>query len=107
MSEDRDVSSIYLYKPPETEKFPDTWVYYRFDSIDGPDQPAGTLHAPIQICRVSWPSFADIKPPTDTLGTTGLVSAHEQVCRMAKSLWDVEHEKSELIGFLEIRGRRL
>lgn len=104
--EDRDVSSIYLYKPPETENFTNMWVYYRVDSINGPDEPAGTMFAPIQICKVLWPTFADIKPLTDTGGTTGLESAHEQVCRMAKSLWGVEHEKSTFIGFLEVEGRR-
>lgn len=106
MNEDHDVSSIYLYKPPETENFTNTWVYYRVDSINGPDQPSGTMFAPIQICKVQWPTFTDIGPPTDTQGITGLKSVHEQVCRMTKSLWGVEHEQSVLIGFLEVKGRR-
>ena len=107
MSE-HDLHSIYLYKPPATEKFTNTWVYYRVDSVDGPDEPGGTLRAPIQVCRVSWPSFADIPPMTDTPGITGLESAYEHMCRLVKGQWDVDHEKSIFIGFLEyeVRGNR-
>lgn len=98
---DHDVSSIYLYKPPDTEKWTNTWVYYRVDSIDGPDEPGGTLYAPIQMCKVQWPTFADIPPMTDTPGITGLESAYEHMCQLAKTLWGVEHDKSTFIGFLE------
>lgn len=101
MSKDPDVHSIYLYKPPKTEAYTNTWVYYRIDSVDGPDEPGGTLLAPIQMCKVLWPSFADIAPATDTPGITGLESAYEHMCRLARGQWGVEHEQSVLIGLLE------
>lgn len=101
MSGEPKLSSIYLYKPPATENITNTWVYYRVDSIRGPDEFAGTLYAPIQICKVSWPTFADIPPLSDTPGITGLASAYEHTCQLVKSQLGVEHEQSQLIGFLE------
>lgn len=95
---------IYLYKPPETENMTSTWVYYRAGSIAGPDTEAGTELAPIQMARVSWPTFEDIHPVTDTPGITGLASAWEQMCQIAKSQWDVNHTTSECIGILEDPG---
>lgn len=103
---DYNLSSIYLYKPPDAEKFTNKWIYYRIDSINGPDEPSGTMFAPIQVCKVQWPTFADIKPMTDTPGITGLESAYEHMCRIAKGQWGVEHEQSILIGFLEGPERR-
>jgi len=96
-----NMRTIYLYKPPKTEKFTNTWVYYRIDSVNGPDEPEGTLFAPIEICKVSWPTFDDILPITSTPGVTGLESAYEQMCRLARNLWGVDHEQSHFIGFLE------
>lgn len=93
--------SVYLYKPPETENFVNSWVYYRVDSVRGPNEPAGTLGAPVQMCRLSWPSFADILPMVDTPGVTGLTSAYRQMCSIAKNQWGVDHEQSILIGMLE------
>ena len=98
--------SIYLYKPPETENLTHTWVYYRIDSINGPDEPSGTLFGAIQMCRVSWPSFADIPPMTDTPGITGLESAYEHMRRVAKGQWGVDHEESTFIGFLEYEVKK-
>jgi len=75
------------------------WLYYRIASYNM-DEPAGTLGAPIEVCRVKWPTFEDVPPATDTTGITGLASAHEQLCRLVKELWGVEHEKSILVGVL-------
>lgn len=91
--------SIYLGKPAENDT--SSWIYYRVDSVDGPDEPSGTLRAPIQICRVSWPEFDDIPPITETPGVTGLESAYEQMCSVVQSRWGVDHERSALIGILE------
>ena len=33
------MQSIYLYEPPETEKFTNTWIYYRIASV-GAEEPA-------------------------------------------------------------------
>ena len=93
------MQSIYVFKPPQTEKFTNTWIYYRVASVDG-EEPAGTLYAPIEICRVSWPTFRDVPPATDTPGITGLASAYEHQCRLLREQWGVEHEESVLIGFL-------
>lgn len=93
------MQSIYVYKPPQTENFTNTWIYYRVSSVDA-EEPAGTLYAPIQVCRVSWPTFEDIPPITDTPGITGLASAYEHQCRLVKEQWGVEHEDSVFIGFL-------
>ncbi len=101
MSEDYRLSTVYLYKPPESANFTNSWVYYRVESIRGPNEPGGTLNAPIQMCRVAWPSFADIPPVTETPGVTGLTSAYEQMCKIAKSQWGVEHQDSVEIGILE------
>jgi hypothetical protein len=106
MSENYDAHSIYLYKPSKTENITNTWVYYRIDSIDGPTEPGGTLLAPIQMCKVSWPTFADILPMTDIPGVTGLESAYDHMCRLAKGQWGVEHENSTFIGFLEYEVKR-
>ena len=91
--------SIYVYKPPKTENFTNTWVYYRVASVDAEER-SGTLHAPIQLCRVSWPKFEDIQAPIDTPGITGLESAYEHQCRILRE-WGVDHEQSVFIGFLE------
>lgn len=100
MSDKPTVSSIYLYKPPDNEDFTNSWVYYRIVSIRGPDEAAGKLNAPIQVCKVSWPSFTDIPPMTDTPGITGLTTAYQHMCQLVKSQWGVEHEQSVLIGLL-------
>lgn len=92
--------SIYLYKPPQTESFTNSWIYYRIDSIEA-EEPAGHLGAPIQVCKVSWPTFADMPPATDTPGITGLASAYDHMCSLLKAQWGVEHENSVFIGFLE------
>jgi hypothetical protein len=98
---DPNLHSIYLYKPPATEHMTYTWIYYRVGSIKGADEPGGTLFAPIQMCRVSWPTLADIPPATDTTGITGLASAQEHICNVAKNQWNVDHTDSDLIGFIE------
>ncbi len=72
------IQSIYLYKP--SESFLNTWVYYRVASISS-GEPAGTFGAPIQVCRVEWPTFEDVSPATDTPGITGRASAYEHLCR--------------------------
>lgn len=92
------MQSIYLYKPPQTENFTNSWIYYRVASVRA-EEPAGTLHAPIQTCRVSWPEFEDMPLVVDTPGVTGLESAGEHLCRVLKA-WGVEHQRSEFIGFL-------
>ena len=100
------IQSVYLYQ--ESELMND-WVYYRIASINS-DEPAGTLGAPIEVCRVEWPTFRDMLPATDTQGITGLASAHNRLCRLVKQLWGVDHKKSVLIGVLSpraaIRGPR-
>jgi len=93
------INSIYLYRPPETESITDTWVYYRIASVNA-EEPAGTLGAPIQICRVSWPTFEDIPPATDTTGITGYEVAYEHMCKVLKGQLGIVHENSVLIGFL-------
>jgi hypothetical protein len=94
------MQSIHLYKPPGTENFTNTWIYYRVTSVRA-EEHAGTLGAPIQVCRVSWPTFQDIGPMIDTPGITGLESAYEHQCRVLKAQLGVEHEESTFIGFLE------
>ncbi|MFZ0336171.1 MAG: hypothetical protein WA855_02490 [Candidatus Acidiferrales bacterium] len=94
------MKAIFLYKPPETENFTNSWIYYRVDSVEA-DEPAGSLFAPIQVCKVSWPTFTDIPAATDTPGITGLESAHDHMRRLVKGQWGVDHEESVFIGFLE------
>jgi hypothetical protein len=94
------INSIFLYKPPASENFTNTWIYYRVASTDG-DELAGTLYAPVQMCRVSWPSLQDIPPMTDTPGVTGLTSAYDAMCNIARGQWGVDHERSVFIGFRE------
>jgi len=93
------MQGIYLYKPPETGNNTTSWVYYRIGSV-GAEEPAGKLCAPIQACRVSWPTFKDIPPVIDTPGVTGLDSAHEHICRLLREQWGIEHDTEALIGFL-------
>jgi hypothetical protein len=93
------MKAIYLYKPPQSENFTHTWVYYRVGSVEA-EEAAGTLHAPIEVCRVLWPTFEDVPPMIDTPGITGLESAHPHVCRLLKQQLGVDHERSELIGLL-------
>jgi hypothetical protein len=93
------MQSIYLYKPPDTENVSNTWIYYRVASVQAAE-PAGTLSAPIQTRRVSWPTFKDIPPMIDTPGITGWNTAYEHQCRLLREQWGVEHEQSVLIGFL-------
>jgi hypothetical protein len=95
--------SIYLYKPPQTENYTNTWIYYRVGSVRA-EEPAGTLNAPIQICRVSWPIFEDIPPAADTTGITGLETAFEHTCNLLRGQWGVEHKDSVLIGILDSLG---
>jgi hypothetical protein len=90
---------IYLYKPPQRENITNTWIYYRIASVDAVE-PGGTLFAPMQARRVSWPTFEDVPPMIDTPGITGLESAHEHQCRLLKEQWAVEHEQSVVIGLL-------
>ena len=96
------MQSIDLYKPPRTESLTNTWIYRRVASVDA-EEPAGTLYAPIQICRVSWPTFTDVPPMTDTPGITGLESAYEHQCRLLREQLNVEYEQSVLLGFLPQR----
>jgi|SRR5208337_4740914 len=96
-----EIKSIYLYKPEES--FLNTWVYYRVSSINL-EEPAGTFGAPIEVCRVKWPTFEDVPPATDTPGITGRASAYEHMCRLVREQWSVEHEKSIFIGTLLPEG---
>ena len=93
------MQAIYLYKPPQTENLPKAWTYYRVTSIDA-EEPAGTLHAPVEVCKVSWPTFEDILPTTETPGIAGLQSAEVHLCRLLKKQWKVYHGRSVLLGFL-------
>jgi hypothetical protein len=94
------MQSIYLYKPPETEKFTNTWIYYRIASVDA-EEPAGTLNAPIQICRVSWPKFEDIPPAIDTPGITGRAVAWEHQLKLLLKQLQVDHEQAIFMAFLD------
>jgi hypothetical protein len=91
------MQSIYVYKP--SEAWTNSWVYYRIASVDA-DVPAGTLGAPIEVCKVAWPTFEDIPPAIDTPGITGYASAWEHQLKLVLKQWDVDHDKSTFIGFL-------
>ena len=93
------MQSIYLYKPPDTDNLTWDWIYYRVAST-ALDEPAGKPGAPIEICKVSWPTFQDIGKPTVTTGITGLESAIEHETVILKNIFGVEREKSTLIGLL-------
>jgi len=93
------MQAIYLYKPPLTGNFTKSWIYYRVGSV-GAEEPAGQLYAPIQVCRVAWPTFEDIPPVIDTPGVTGLASAYEHLCQLLREQWGIEHDMDAIIGFL-------
>lgn len=99
------IHSIYLYQPPGPA-FLNNWIYYRVASINT-DEAAGTLGAPIEVCRVAWPKFDDIPPATDTQGITERASAYDHMCRLLRQLYGVEHENSILIGMLSPEGFEL
>ena len=90
---------IYLYKPAETEAEPQTWTYYR---VRGDFEDGGTL----QVSRVSLPDFKDrqgesgLNDVIDTPGIVGHVTPHLHTLLQAQ--WGVDHEKSILIGVLEV-----
>ncbi len=88
---------VYVYKP--NESMTNDWIYYRVASVDG-DVPGGTLGAPIQVCRVSWPKFEDVPPAIDTPGITGYTSAWKHQLRLLLKQWNVEHDQSVMIGVL-------
>lgn len=101
MSERDNFDLIYLNK--KDSSITNDWIYYRLKS-KGADQD------PIEVCKVAWPTFADINLIWDessamvsTPGLTGLSSAYEQICSLLLSQWSVDHNKSIVIGLLPSR----
>lgn len=94
------LDSIYLHKRNESSTA--TWTYYRVTSIGGSEGDH------IQICLVKWPSFEDI----DVIGDekkavvvnpydTGFASAYPNLCALLQNKWNIDHERSQLIGIRE------
>jgi hypothetical protein len=76
-------------------------VYYRVRSE------GGQLRDAVTVCRVEWPTFADIDKIWDesaavvtTPGVTGLTSAYDEISALMKNKWDANHEGSTVIGML-------
>ena len=97
--EDVVLDSVYLNK--RNSNHDSDWVYYRITSL-------GEKGDPITVCQVRWPTFGDIdliwdqsKAVITTPGLTESGSAHEKLCRLMKNSWDINHEDSTFIGFLE------
>lgn len=67
------------------------WTYYRLTPIGDT----------IQACRVKFPSLEDIEPVVDTPGNVGLAAAYENISQLVKKQWNVERDRSELIGVHE------
>ncbi len=51
------------------------------------------------MCRVQWPTFADVGEIIDTPGTLAFESAYESTVSLSKQ-WGIDHEQSILIGVL-------
>jgi hypothetical protein len=94
---------IYVDKRGDVgDNFPDTWTYYRITSVTGLGNPSGTEGSTIQACRVKWPSLEDIPPVIDSPGLVRLVVAYEVINKTLKKQWDIEQERSIVVG---IRNR--
>ena len=98
------LDSIYLNKRGD-ESNTASWAYYRITSIGGSEGDH------IQVCLLGFPAFEDI----DVVGEekkavvvnpfdTGFVSAYPNLCNMLRKKWDIDHERSWLIG---IRRREI
>lgn len=90
---------IYLNKGGN-ENDTSKWVYYRVTSTTGMGIDAGTEGSTVRVCRVKWPTFADVGDIIDTPGTVGYMSAHPNVVGIVGQ-WGINHEDSILIGVLE------
>ena len=93
------LDDIYLDKHGDADHLPDTWTYYRITSVDGLGNPDGTLGASIEVCRVRWPTLEDIPPIIDSIGTTGHAFAYPTVNAALRKQWNIERERSVLIGY--------
>lgn len=90
---------IYLDKHGDADHYPQSWTYYRIRSTTGLGIPAGDLGSSVQVCRVKWPTFEDIDPPTDTPGVVGYTSAEYNANKLLEQ-WGVDRKRSILIGSL-------
>jgi hypothetical protein len=64
------------------------WMYYRLSSVG----------ETIQACRVKFPGLEDIEPVIDTPGNVGLPVAYANISKLIKAQWNVDRDRSELIG---------
>jgi hypothetical protein len=97
------LDSIYLNKhedkPPQTFAMPNgllaedigAWTYYR---MRGHEHDGETL----EVCRVSWPDFADLGSPIGTYGVVGYVSAEDAIQTLLENSLGVDHRRSIFIG---------
>lgn len=90
------VDAIYLNK--RGSQSDEDWVYYRVTS-------QGKEGDHIEVCLVSWPSFADIDRVGDEQravvvnpGDTGFTCAYPNICALLKNKWNVDHCDDDLIG---------
>jgi hypothetical protein len=67
------------------------WTYYRVSSIG----------ETIQACRVKFPGLEDIEPVIDTPGNVGLAAAYANISKLIQAQWNVDRDRSELIGVRE------
>jgi hypothetical protein len=89
--------SIYLNKRGN-ETFTGVWVYYRLTSL-------GKLGDSIEVALLTWPDFKDIDVVGDidkavvvNPGDTGYVSAYPNFTTLLQKKWNIDHEKSVVIG---------
>lgn len=93
--------SIYLNKRGH-EQNTSHWAYYRVTSL------GGGVGDHIQVCLVQWPSFSDIDVVGDVTkaavvnpSDTGYNSAFPNLLELLSKKWNIDHEKSILIGARE------
>jgi hypothetical protein len=84
---------IYLHKPAQPTHDTSTWTYYR---VGGGTRTGDTA----EVCRVDFPRFEDIGDPIGTPFVVGYIGVPEKLRTPAQNQWNVDPERSELIGVL-------
>lgn len=87
------IQLIYLDKRGDDDTNTGSWEYFRIG-------PSGV--DTIEVCRVRFPSFEDKGDPIATPGNVGLAAAYDNVNWLLLKQWDVERERSILIGIRAI-----
>lgn len=98
---EQSVDLIYLFQPDGKEAEPSAWVYYRVTHGGDEDQGDGLF----AVSRVSFPGCSDLPDSLGELATItpamiGYESVEVNLHKLLRNKYDIDHDKSILIGAL-------